>query len=204
MDAEFGESSLNTTEPSGVMARSPRRKYPPHPPFGHLLPGGEKGTVPAPAERVDCRGEPERSPSPHRGEGRGEGVRAVASSEESPSSPAMSPVGPTVLAPGRRRTIGGVGFPRIAGTDARGDCVGRDLELSSCPVLFKKASLHASLRPADGGPGSFGTSGKHINADRDNVPSVCRRARGDDCPIIQHAILSRPGRATSTNGIGFR
>ncbi len=65
------------------MARSRRRKYPPHPPFGHLLPGGEKGTVPAPAERVDCRGESERTPSPHRGEGRGEGVRAVASSEES-------------------------------------------------------------------------------------------------------------------------
>ena len=51
-------------------------EHPPHPPFGHLLPGGEKGTVPAPAERVDCRGESERTPSPHRGEGRGQGVRA--------------------------------------------------------------------------------------------------------------------------------
>ncbi len=39
-------------------------EYPPHPPFGHLLPGGEKGTVPAPAERVACRGESERTPSP--------------------------------------------------------------------------------------------------------------------------------------------
>ncbi len=45
------DSSLINTEPRGVRARVPRRKYPPHPPFGHLLPGGEKGTALALAVR---------------------------------------------------------------------------------------------------------------------------------------------------------
>jgi hypothetical protein len=51
----------------------------PHPPYGHLLPGGEKGTVKALAERKQRRGGIKRSPSPRRGEGRGE--EAVASSQ---------------------------------------------------------------------------------------------------------------------------
>src|SRR5262245_9508000 len=42
------------------------------PPFE---PTGEKGTVSASAQRVYRRGGEVRSPSPHRGEGRGEGLR---------------------------------------------------------------------------------------------------------------------------------
>ena len=42
---------------------------PPHPPFGHLLPGGEKGTVIARAERARREGRQWR-PRP---EGRGSG-----------------------------------------------------------------------------------------------------------------------------------
>ncbi len=52
-------------------------QFPPHPPFGHLLPGGEKGTVLAIAGRVYRCGESMWSPSPHRVEGRGEGVRGA-------------------------------------------------------------------------------------------------------------------------------
>src|SRR5689334_222987 len=44
---------------------------PPHPPFGHLLPQGEKGTVERPRRATDQRGDEKRSPSPQRGEGRG-------------------------------------------------------------------------------------------------------------------------------------
>ena len=85
--AKKEDSSLNTTEPTVVRARAPRRKYPPHPPFGHLLPAGEKGTAITSAEGEDRRGGNQRSPSPRRGEGRGEGVRAVALSEESQNIP---------------------------------------------------------------------------------------------------------------------
>src|SRR5262249_49457686 len=51
---------------------------PPHPPFGHLLPGGEKGGLSS-AERDNRRGGDTRSPSPHREEGWGEGVARCAS-----------------------------------------------------------------------------------------------------------------------------
>src|SRR5262249_11902730 len=46
---------------------------PPHPPFGLLLPRGEKGTERPPALRAERRGAHPRSPSPQRGEGWGEG-----------------------------------------------------------------------------------------------------------------------------------
>ena len=58
------DSSLSTTGPSEVVARAPRRNGPPHPPFGHLLPGGEKGMVCDSAERDDRGGGNKRSPSP--------------------------------------------------------------------------------------------------------------------------------------------
>jgi hypothetical protein len=54
--AEYGDSSLNTTGPEGVKARGSSRNPPPHPPFGPLLPGGEKGTVLAIARRGYRRG----------------------------------------------------------------------------------------------------------------------------------------------------
>src|SRR5438045_2557938 len=57
---------------------------PPHPPFGHLLPGGEKGTARAAAAWAGRRGGASRSPSPRRGEGRGEGGCAVVIAENSP------------------------------------------------------------------------------------------------------------------------
>jgi hypothetical protein len=82
-DERNRDSSRNTTEPSGVKACAPRRNDPPHPPFGHLLPGGEKGTILAAAEREYPGGRAKRSPSPRRGEGRGEGAIAVVCSEES-------------------------------------------------------------------------------------------------------------------------
>ena len=75
-----------------IPSQTPRRNCPPHPPFGHLLPGGEKGTVAAFAEREQRGGGNKRSPSPRRGEGRGEGARAVALSEESREKPRNSPV----------------------------------------------------------------------------------------------------------------
>src|SRR5579864_3551022 len=56
-------------------SRSPRQ-IPPHPPLGHLLPGGEKGSARA-AESWGRRCGESRSPSPRRGEGWGEGVLAV-------------------------------------------------------------------------------------------------------------------------------
>ena len=58
-------------EGTGVMNVGPAP--PPHPPFGHLLPDGEKGTLYDSAEQ-DRRGGAKRSPSPRRGEGRGEGA----------------------------------------------------------------------------------------------------------------------------------
>ncbi len=54
------------------------RDGPPHPPFGHLLPAGEKGTVIAVAQGEARSETRERSPSPRRGEGRGEGGAARA------------------------------------------------------------------------------------------------------------------------------
>src|SRR5438045_6013132 len=54
---------------------------PPHPPFGHLLPAGEKGTVCDSAQQADLRRANRRSPSPHRGEGWGEGARTLVIAE---------------------------------------------------------------------------------------------------------------------------
>ena len=56
---------------------------PPHPPFGHVLPVGDKGTVNASAKPSDPGQAAKRSPSPRRGEGRGEGgfARAQANRE---------------------------------------------------------------------------------------------------------------------------
>ncbi len=51
---------------------------PPHPPFGHLLPVGEKGAVDACAERETHGGARKRSPSPRRGEAGVRGPRAYA------------------------------------------------------------------------------------------------------------------------------
>ena len=60
---------------------------PPHPPFGHLLPGGEKGTVASP--QGWRRGAGNRSPSPRDGERDGvRGQRAVVFGEESLKSKA--------------------------------------------------------------------------------------------------------------------
>ena len=90
----FGESSLNTTEPSGVMARSPRGPVstPLIRPSGPFSPVGRRGQCrPPPSESAVAGSQSGRprptplisSPPLHRGEGRGEGVRAVASSEDS-------------------------------------------------------------------------------------------------------------------------
>jgi hypothetical protein len=64
---------VDTTAPNLLEVACARADRPPHPPFGHLLPSGEKGTVYASAERGVRRGAIQRSPSPQRGERRGEG-----------------------------------------------------------------------------------------------------------------------------------
>jgi hypothetical protein len=78
---------------------------PPQPPFGHLLPGGEKGMPVAPAERTDqCDAEHlspspnlshwERSPQDVGGEGRGEVRGAVEKSTSEAKVAAPDPVQP--------------------------------------------------------------------------------------------------------------
>ena len=63
---------------------------PPHPPFGHLLPGGEKGMVDASAQRGRRGGAGKRSPSP-RGRGERGGVRGSACAQRIREAPLMEP-----------------------------------------------------------------------------------------------------------------
>ena len=205
MDAAFGESSLNTTEPSGVMARSPSASTPLIRPSGTFSPAGRRGQCRPPASELTVAGSQSGRPRPTgeragvRGSGRWRRARSL---RFRPRCPRSRPHGPR---PGAKKDHRSHGIAHEnAGQTDKVVAAAVTWSYHHTPYSLNKASLHASMRPADGGPCSFGTPGKHINADRDNVPSVCRRARRDDCPIIQQAILSRPGRTTSTNGIGFR
>src|SRR5579864_2122769 len=63
--------------PPGFFTRQRSPYRPPHPPFGHPLPGGEKDMVNALAERKERRPGAKRSPSPRWGEGWGEGFFCV-------------------------------------------------------------------------------------------------------------------------------
>jgi GT2 family glycosyltransferase/tetratricopeptide (TPR) repeat protein/2-polyprenyl-3-methyl-5-hydroxy-6-metoxy-1,4-benzoquinol methylase len=64
-------------EADALLGKRALRASPPHPASGHLLPAGEKAGVHAAADQTRPRGAALRSPSPQRGEGRGEGEPAA-------------------------------------------------------------------------------------------------------------------------------
>src|SRR5262249_6487881 len=95
------------------------RRNPPHPAFGRPLPGGARWNQPG-LPTAGC-GTGHSSPSPQRGEGWGEGGRAVALSEESPALFPFGTCSPTRISPRGRKIISilrimavGIGSGRVA------------------------------------------------------------------------------------------